>query len=174
MLLSRRRTAWGDVGIRRSSAGAYWTWSGAGRKVAEVAADLGISEQTISATSGPHRPRSRGWADDRGESGAGGGSEADPRARSRAGCASPGHRVAQGAGRPKRRFVAIAVWSQRVCLCNSPAGSWKCPNRGSGTPQPPRIPRRFTNSLARWLVSDMSSRQWRARAPRGAQRQADR
>jgi hypothetical protein len=141
MLLSRRRTAWRDVGIRRSSAGAYWTWSGAGRKVAEVAADLGISEQTIySATSGPHRPRSRGWADDRGEGGAGGGSETDPRARSRAGCASPGQRVAQGAGRPKRRFAAIAVMVAEGLPASSPAGSWKCPNRGS-TPGASGLPR---------------------------------
>jgi AAA ATPase domain len=32
----------------------------------------------------------------------------------------------------------------------------------------------WADSLAQWLVSDMSLRQWRARAPRGAQRQAHR
>jgi hypothetical protein len=60
------------------------------------------------ATSGPHRPGYRGGADDRGEGGAAG-LETDPRARSRAGGPSPGHRVPQGAGPPKGRFAAIAV-----------------------------------------------------------------
>jgi len=82
-----------------------------GRKVAEVAAELGISGQSIYTwrRQAKDRRRSRGGADIGGEGRTGSRSEADPRVGDRGGDPSARHRTVESGGVPKRRFAAIRV-----------------------------------------------------------------